>query len=857
MWKATIRGILARKVRLGLTVVAVVLGVSFVTGIYVLTDTLDRSFGALYDHSLRGVDFVVRSRAPYAGADLTERDRFPASVLDQVREVDGVADAQGFLEDYAQFVDKDGKSIQTAGAPTRGITWSQRGTRGPLRLVRDGTETGRPPSGRHEVAIDIATAREHDFHVGDRVKVLLQGPAETFDVVGLFSFGDVDQLGALTFAAFDVPTAQAVFDAKDQLDAIRVTVGPGASRAAVRRDLEAALGGQYEVQTPAAAAADDSRTVTDFLSLATELLLGFAALGLVIGAFIIFNTFTILVTQRTRELGLLRAIGASGGQVVTSVLVEAALIGLVASVLGIALGVGLAATVLAIVEALGRQVPAGALVLEGRTIAAALGVGVGVTVVASLWAAVRAARTPPIVAIGDLTPAPPRSLRRRAVFGSALLLAGVPLLAIGLDRTREATNVTGDIWYVGAGALVVLLGALVLLAACARPLAEFLGLPLRAFGVAGTLARGNSSRNPRRTAATASALVIGLALVGLFAILADSVKASWSSAVDRGVRADFVLKAQQFSGFSPQVAERLRGLPELEAVAAFRFRNVRVGPASHEEAAAAVDPKELASVVNLRMRTGSIAAMTNDSVLLQADTAREYGVGPGDTLPVQINLTLGMYDVAGTYQQKDFTGGLPIPLIVSDAAYERAYGADEQDSLIYVKARGDVAAAKRAMEQALKVDFPNVDILSRSEYRHSQQQAVDQFLAILIALLLLALIIAVLGIVNTLSLSMYERTHEVGLLRAVGMARSQLRVMVQGEAALVALIGGVVGMAVSILWGWAFTIALRSQGITEFHLPVVQLVVIFVLSIGAGIVAALVPGLRASRLDVLDALHTD
>jgi putative ABC transport system permease protein len=575
---------------------------------------------------------------------------------------------------------------------------------------------------------------------------------------------------------------------------------------------------------------------------------------LVVGAFIIVNTFTILVTQRTREFGVLRAMGASGRQVVASVVAEAAVVGTFAAGTGLVLGIGLAAGLLAVLEALGRDVPGG-LVLTDRTIIASLVVGIGVTVASSAWPAIRAARIPPMAAINDVIPTRARPSRVRPLLGLLLLLAGIPLLAFGLGHSRNGTNVSDDIWLVALGALSVFFGAVLLLATFAKPLADVIGRPLRRIDVTGALARGNAMRNPRRTAATASALVIGLGLVGLIAIFGDSAKASVNTAVDRGIRADFVLKAQQFAGFSPEVAQRLRALPELGSVASFRFGNVRVN--GNEETVAGVESSQLGSVVDLRMRKGRIADMGTAGVLVVADAAREYHVKIGDEVTMQFPRGFTTLRVAGIYSQEDFTGGLPVPFVVPKVAYDDGFGADQQDALVYVKAVPPIAAARRAIEHTLGHDFPNIQVFSRSEYRDDQERAIDRFLAVTVALLFLSEIIAVLGIVNTLALSVHERTRELGVLRAVGMSRRQVRRMVRIESMIIALIGGIVGSAVGLLWGWAFTTALRPLGITQLHLPVAQLVGFIGLSVIAGMAAALAPAWRASRLDILPAIAAE
>jgi putative ABC transport system permease protein len=847
MWKATIRGLLARKVRLALTALSVLLGVSFVAGTYVLTDTLDHSFQTFFQETVEGIDVVVRPRAPFGGDG--ERDRAPASTVAVARGVPGVASAHGFLEDYAQFVDRDGDSIQNGGAPTIGITWAQapRATR-PLHLV-----AGKRPRTDHEVAMDVWTAREHGFRVGGEVDVLLDGPKERFRISGLFRFGNRNQSLAVTFAAFDLATAQRVFDAPGVIDAVNVVAEPGVDHAALAARLQRQLGTAFEVSTASEFAADRSSQFSDFFELLTQLLLGFAAIGLVVGAFIIFNTFAILVAQRTRELGLLRAMGARGRQVVVAVIIEAAIVGLLAAALGLAVGIGLAALLLALVGELGFHVPEGALVVEDRTIIAALSVGTLVTVLSAVVPAVRAARIPPMAAINDLREERPRPFRRRRIVGTALVLASVPCLVVGIDRSRAAHDVTNEIWIVAVGALLLFLGVVVLLATFAHPVAGVLGRPLRALGAPGVLARENAMRNPRRTAATASALVVGLALVGLVAIFGESAKASVARAVDRGIRADFILKAQQFAGFSPQVAERLRGLPELDAVAAFRFGNVRVE--LDEETVAGVDPSQLARVVDLRTSPVSIRNMRHDGMLVFRDTAERYGLHTGDRRTLQFPRGFQTLRVAGIYDQEDFTGGLPVPFVVPSTAYEAGFGTDDQDSLVYVSARdGDRPAARSAIRRALGDQFPNIDVLTREQYKDEQERAIDRFLAVTAALLLLAEIVAVLGIINTLALSVYERTRELGLLRAVGTTRRQIRRMVRGESVVVALIGGVVGTAVGLVWGLVFTAALESQGITEVRVPVAQLAIFIALSMLAGVVAAVYPAWRAARLDVLAAI---
>ncbi|HZP29421.1 MAG TPA: ABC transporter permease, partial [Acidimicrobiia bacterium] len=680
MWKATIRGILARRVRLALTALAVVLGVTFVSGTYVLTDTLDRSFNDVFDQTVSGVDLVVQARGAVSTNGLLDLQRFPQVTLDTVRSVDGVRRADGLVHGTAQFVGKDGDNIRNGNLPTLGISWSQQGDEGPFRLVGK----GHAPHGPDEVAMDAGTAREHGFYVGDRVRVLLQGPAQTFRITGLFGFGTTFEFPA-TWAAFDLPTAQRAFAADGELDYVYVVAAPGTDLAALRARIADAVGPSYEVLFPDQAARSAEQPVHDLLSLLTQLLLGFAAIGLVVAAFIIFNTFSILVAQRTRELGLLRAMGASGPQVVGVVLAESAVVGALASAVGLGLGLAAAAGLLAILNAFGFHVPEGPTVLAARTVIVSIGVGFVVTVASSALPALRAARIPPIAAIDDVRPAPPKPFNVRAAIGIALVALGLPVLAFGLTKTRNAVNVVDEIWLVAVGALMVFFGVVTLLATFARPLADVLGWPAQVFGMSGVLARGNATRNPRRTSATASALVIGLGLVGLVAIFGDSTKASVQEAVDHGITADYVLKSQQFLPFSTEVATRARALPSVKGVATLRFHKVLVR--GKVETLAAAEPRGLQDTVDLRVSKGSLGDLGPDGVLVYQSAADDFGVHVGDMLPVQFTNDVLELRVAGIYHQEDFVGGFPVPFVVSRALYETQFGPQQQAQVVYVKSK--------------------------------------------------------------------------------------------------------------------------------------------------------------------------
>lgn len=849
MFRATVKAILARKLRLALTTLAVLLGVTFVTGTYVLTDTIRNAFDDAFAQTEVGIDLVVRAHDPYV-RDPEERIRVPDSSAQRVAQVPGVATADGVVQGYAQFVDKDGDGIQHGGAPTLGASWPASGE-GPLRLLDDGKS--RPPQRAGEVLMDSGTAHRHGFKVGDRVQVLLDGPAREFKIVGLFGVGDRLDVGGVTFAVFDLATGQQVFEAPGSLDAINVTVDPGTSPRVVERRIRTALGPGIEVVTPRQVTNERAEPLREGLGLLRYALVGFAAVGLVVGSFIIFNTFTILVAQRTRELGLLRALGASGTQVLGSVVGEAVVIGITGSVVGLIAGIFAGSLLLDQIERLGWVTPPGPTVVLARTVFAAFVVGLVVTVVSSIIPAIRASRTTPVAAINDTRNESQAPWMRRALVGLLVTIVGAILLVVGFRV--DAGDIVRRVQIVAVGAIVAFLGVVVLIATFARPLARVVGWPLSKSNVTGTLARGNAMRNPRRTAATASALVVGLSLVCLVAIFSASMKASIRKGIEGGVKADFVLSADQLSPFSPQLSGGVARLPAVAASMPLRLGKVDVG--LRDEVIMGVNPDVVDQMLDLDVETGSTEGLRSGGILLPRNEADRYNTGVGGTVPITFPRTgpRGI-EVAGVYDRFQFTGGFPVPLgVMSIDAQEANFGGTQQDSLVYVTARpGQIDEARRQVNEYLRHDFPNVELTTRKGFEAKQQDTVDQYVSVLVGLLIFSEIIAILGIVNTLLLSVYERTRELGLLRVVGMSRRQVRNMVRGESVIIAVIGAVVGLAVGVFWGWAFTGALRQEGITEFDVPPLQVVGFVAFSVVAGVVAALIPAWRASRMNVLEAI---
>jgi putative ABC transport system permease protein len=848
MGKATLKGLLAHKFRLAATALAIVLGVSFVAGTYVLTDTITASFDALFKQVTQGIDVAVRSEETFGGFETGEvRDPMPASLLERVKAVDGVRVAEGNVTGYAQLVGKDGKAVTTGGAPSLGVSFNQDTQFTAGSTVR----SGRLPSGPTELAIDAKTAEDTGYVVGDRAKVLFQGPAREFTVAGIIGFGEADNLGGARLVGFDLATAQEVMNREGRFDEIDVAAQEGVTPTQLRDRVRAAVDPRYEVLTGTELAEDTAAQINDTIGrfLGTALL-AFAFVALLVGAFLIFNTFTIIVAQRTRELALLRCLGASRRQVLTSVLVESVIVALVASLVGLGLGVLIAQGLRALLSTfLGADIPATGIQFQPRTVVVSLLVGLVVTVLAAVMPALKATRVPPVAALQPETAFAPTGFRkRRIVIGVLVTAAGVALLLSGLFRAEGNPLVN-----VASGAVVVFFGVAILSPLIARPLARVIGWPFaRAFRLPGTLARQNAMRNPRRTASTAAALMIGLALVSFVSIFAASIKASTTKILEDSVSADYILFNDNFQPFTPEAAERLAEQPELAAVA-----GVRIGPWKLNGAGktlSGIDPAAYQQVVKTEVTAGSLGDLASGGLAVKDTVAEAEGWTVGERVPMEFPRTgVQQIPVKAIYKDNSLNGDFLLGL--SD--YERGF-ADQADSQIYVKAAPGVAPAdSRAAVDRVMADFPNVTVRDQAEFRDEQARQIDQIINLFYSLLGLAILIALFGIVNTLGLSIFERIRELGLLRAVGATRAQLWSMICWEAVIIAVLGAVLGLAVGVFFGWTIVRALSSQGITEFALPVGQLAGFVLAAALAGILAAVLPGRRAARIDMLRAITTE
>ena len=840
MWRVTIKGLLAHKLRLVLTGLAIVLGVTFIAGTFVLTDTLHNTFDSLFGNIYQNVNFQVRGVAQFGSGGTATRNPVPESVLGTIRAVPGVEAAAGSVEGYAQFINHDGKAVSTDGAPTLGVAFDPNQQISALRIVQ-----GRQPTAPNEVVMDLGTAQKYGFKVGQSVRILLQGPTRTFTITGIARFGTANNLAGATLAAFDTPTAQTLLGSVGKFDAIDVVAQPGADKATVQRDIAAALPHGVEVVTGQTVINEATNVISQGLGFFNTALLVFGFIALFVGGFTILNTFSITVGQRTRELALLRIVGASRRQVFRSVLGEAAIVGLVASLIGLGLGVLAALGLEKLVSAFGFTLPSGSLVFEARTVIVCLVVGVGVTMVSAISPARRAVQIAPVAAVSEQQVEQDVPMRRRFTRGGIITVIGVALLAYGLSKPA--------IQLVGLGAVLIFVGVAMLAPALARPMASVIGRPLAGLlGTSGRLGRENSMRSPKRTAQTASALMVGLALVSAIAVFGASLSRSATNSVDNAISADIIVSSTSKTGngeFGNTVGIVASGVPGVTATSTvyadqFEFRHSLEG-------LLAVGTKNLSQTVILNMTSGTSKALAAGQLLIDTNTANNDHVSVGDVVPVRFALTgPTTMRIGGTYQPNALAG----KYLVGDGFFLRHFQ-NPLPTAVLLKTDGS-PGVQPSVEHAL-ASYPNVQVQSRAQFEASQTAQVNQLLGLVYALLALAVIIALIGIVNTLMLSVFERTHEIGLLRAVGMKRRQIRAMIRSESVILSVFGAVIGIIVGTGLGIALVSALHSQGITNTVVPVSNLVIFLILAALLGLLAASWPARRAARLDVLAAIAAD
>jgi putative ABC transport system permease protein len=849
MWRIALRGVRARKLRLALTAVSIVLGVAFVSGTFVLTDTLNATFDRIFGNAEAGVSVVVRGTESFAprdqgggGSPVDERSLVPDSVLTQVRAVPGVASAIGVANGYAQLV-YHGKAVGNGGAPTLGSAWVGDVPANPLHVVR-----GRPPAVEGEVLVDQHSADKFHIPLGAHAEAIAAGTTVRVTVVGVIRFGSDSTLAGAALTTFTPAQAQRLLLGRPGVwTTVQATAAPGVSQQVLADRIRATLhDSTVQVMTAKAYVADQSKRFKDQLKFFNILLLVFAFIAVFVAVFIIFNTFTVLVAQRTRELALLRALGAGRGQVLRAVVGEAALVGLVAGVVGLVGGVGVAAALRALIQLLsGGGLVTVSLQVQPRTVVISIVVGFVVTVIAAVVPAIRASRIPPVAAMSDDYVLPTASLRRRTRFGVAAVVVGVALLGNGV---RSGTAIQ-----IGLGAMAAYYGVVALSPLLSRPIVGGMGRLLpRLWGTPGHLARENALRSPRRTAATASALMIGIALTTTMSIMAASIVSSANAAIDNSVGADFIITAKNFGPVPDTVARDVAAVPGVGAVTSFRVGVMKVGGSTVQ--VQGVTPATVAETLKLDVVSGSTSSLAAGEVLIDKQTATDKHLHVGSTLAVTFALTgKQQLTIGGIYAKNAIARNYLIGL----STYERNFR-NRLDIVVALKATSPdrLGEVRKALASVLTAR-PTLELRDQSEFKQNQKRQINMVLSFVLALLVLSLIIAWLGIVNTLALSVFERTREIGLLRAVGMRKRQVRTMIGLESVVIAVFGALLGVVLGLGYGASLVQALRSQGIDQTSVPVGQLVAYLIVGAVAGFTAGLWPSHRAANLNVLNAIATD
>jgi putative ABC transport system permease protein len=851
MIRFTFGGLLSRKLRTVLTALAIVLGVAMISGTYVLTDSIDDAFDEIFTEARQGSDVVISGRSAF---DLTEgsgvaEPSFDESLLPEVQALPGVALAEGTVDsESTSLIDEDGDAIVFGGAPNLGFAIPNGDSPfNPLTLA-----AGAWP-GPDEVVIDADTADKKDFAVGDQIGVQVEGPIERLRISGLVEFGSSGlSIGGATLAGFDLPTAQRLFRKEGRLDEIAIAAKPGVSNQELLGEVEEILPPGTQARTATEQASEDAEETNEFITFLQGFLLAFAGIALFVGSFVIANSLSITIAQRTREFATLRTLGASRRQVLGSIILEALVVGIVASLIGLFLGLLLAKGLFWLFDAVGFTLPNTGLVFESRTIVVSLLVGILVTLLASLRPALRATRVPPIAAVREGATLPEgRFARFRGVGAALTAIAGFAALLYGLFGSGLGT--TQVLLWMGLGALLIFLGVALFSSRLVRPLAHVLGWPATKIGgAAGLLARDNARRNTQRTASTAAALMIGLALVTLVATLAAGIVNTFKGAVNDLFTGDYAITAQNnFSPIPVDAAEAAAKAPGVTSVG-----NVRTGEArifDETEFTTAVDPG-MKDVISMDWVEGSqdvLATLGDDGAFVDDGYADDHDLRTGSTVAVTFpNGNTRTFTIKGIFDPP--TGGSPFgPVTISAAAWD-AEVPRPRNLYSFVKMTGGESEANQAVLDDALADFPNAKAQDRQAFIDNQISGLSSVLNILYVLLALSVIVSLFGIVNTLVLTVFERTREIGMLRAIGMTRRQVRRMIRHESVITALIGAAIGIVLGIVLA---ALLIARVDFIDFSLPVAQLVVFAIAAILVGIIAAIFPARRAAKLNPLEALQ--
>jgi putative ABC transport system permease protein len=844
-----VKSLWARKRRAFTTTLAVVIGVSLVAGTYMFTDTINQAFSDIFHDSLKGTSVVITARQPVT-QESGEVNSFSARTLPTVRKVPGVRLASGAIFTPGGLFKQNGDAIGGQFSP-KFIS----------SHLPDGLESltyvdGHPPLNAHQVSLDKGSAGNAGVSIGDSIRVAGQTRARTYRVVGLTQLGNT-AFGGAAIAQLILPEAQFVTNNVGKFDQITVAAAKGVTPTELRARVETVVPPNVRVETAQQNADRATNDIKNNLSFLSIILLVFAGVALIVGAFVIFNTFSITIAQRVREFGLLRTLGASRRQVLGSVIAESLLIGAIGAVLGLFAGFGMAKAISALFKAIGADLPSTALVVQTRTIVASLLIGILVTLVSSLSPALRSTRVPPMAALSDIEL--PRTRRRSIVLNVLavlLCLVGLVLVLAGLFSSSKDAGKSAE--SMGLGAVAVLFGVSLWSPRLVKPLAAVAGWPMeRLRGLAGRLARENAERNPARTAATAAALMIGLALVAFVTIFAAGIKGSISSAIDKNFQGQLVI--QNSDGFSPIPAAAARAasrVPGVDTVSSLRYTQVKINGSGGKPKVSALDPSTAPKVLSLDWQDGTsnktLAGLRNNQMIVDQAFADNNGFSVGDQLQMlgQTGKT-PVFKIVGTV--KDNADLLGVGIVTQQAMARELGNKDDSIDLLKLAPGANANQIQDRLEAVMEKLFPTTSVLNQEQLKSQQEAQINKLLGLIYALLSLAVIVSLFGIANTLSLSIHERTRELGMLRAVGMSRRQVRRLIRYESVITALIGAVLGLILGCIFAALISQPLKDQGF-GLTFPVGQLIVLLVLAALAGVLAAIGPARRAARLDVLQAL---
>ena len=845
MFRIALKGILGRKARLVLTSLAVILGTAFLSGTSVFSATINRTFDNLFTDVFKNVDSYVRSSQVIEGEfGAEERQRIPVGIVDTVRKVPGVADAVGDIQAFARVIGKDGKPMGADGngPPTFG------GVGQPFKGQLWTISTGEYPNAANEVALDEATAEKAGYVIGDSVKVVAQAGSREFTLVGIASYGDVRSPGGATFALFDLPTAMDFLTKPGFVDDILVSGDGSKSDEELARDVNAAIPASYRTETLTGAeiTKETQDQIGKGLAFLSIFLTVFSLIALGVGSFVIYNVFSISAAQRQRENALLRAIGASRRQVSRVMTVESIVVGLFGSGAGVLGGIGLSAGLTALLRAIGVDLPSAGLAVPGSAVVRTIVVGVVVTMASAWFPARRAGRVPPLAAMRATAIEVAETGRRRTYIGIGSIAVGAAVTA--------AVTAGASTSLLGIGILLVFGGVIILGPVIAVPVSRFIGAPAaRLRGVTGRMARENSVRNPKRTSRTASPVLIGVALVTAVSALAASIRGQIDSVISEQFKGDYVVatNARGFGGLSPELAVSIQKLPQVERATGVGFVTVRIKDKG--QYLTTVDPLQAEGLFDLGFTKGSYADMTAETIVVSEKWSTRNSQDIGGTVSATFaDGTTKSLRIVGIYTHDSLAGSF-----TASTAVVAGFAGQRFDFAVYTKMKDGVRAeaGRAALKKAVDT-YGAGELLSKREYIDKRAGQVNQLLGLIYGLLFLSVIIAVVGIIITLLLSVFERQREIGLLRAVGMTKSQVRTTVRWESVITSLLGAVTGIILGIGLGWVIVLALRDQGLSSFELPVSAALSIMVMAFFVGIIAAVYPAWRATKVDILEALTT-